>query len=70
MTGYHPCGTARMGRNEEAPVAPDLRLRGVEGLPAIVSGNTNAAVLVVAERAAEFILGRVALSAAAVPEPA
>jgi choline dehydrogenase len=67
-TVYHPCGTCRMGRegDPDAPVATDLRLRGVEALrivdasviPTIISGNTNAAVLVVAEKAAEFLLGK------------
>ena len=68
-TVYHPCGTCRMGaRRAAAVVTGDLRLRGVEGLrvvdasvmPTIISGNTNAAVLVVAEKAAEFLLGSAA----------
>jgi len=63
-TVYHPCGTCRMGRDgdPDAVVTPDLRLRGLDGLrivdasaiPTIISGNTNAAVLVVADKAAEF----------------
>jgi choline dehydrogenase len=67
-TVYHPCGTARMGveGDPEAVVTTDLRLRGIDALrvvdasvmPAIISGNTNSTVLVVAEKAAEFMLGR------------
>lgn len=62
-TVYHPCGTCRMGEDEAAPLDARLRVRGVEGLrvadasamPIIPSGNINAPVLMVAEKAAELI---------------
>ncbi|WP_019998158.1 GMC family oxidoreductase [Aureimonas ureilytica] len=67
-TGYHPVGTCRMGHDadEEAVLGSDLRVRGVEGLrvidaslmPTIVSGNTNAAVMAAAAKAADLILAR------------
>jgi len=66
-TVYHPVGTCRMGRDgdPDAVVGNDLKVRGVECLrvadasvmPTLISGNTNAAVLVVADKAAEFITG-------------
>ncbi|WP_232235981.1 GMC family oxidoreductase [Nocardia sp. BMG51109] len=63
---YHPVGTCRMGTDERAVVDPELRVHGVDGLrvadasimPRIVGGNTNAAAMMIGERAAELIIGR------------
>jgi choline dehydrogenase len=65
-TIFHPTGTARMGRANDPLAVVDERLRvhGVPGLrvvdasvmPTLVSGNTNVPVVMVAERASEFIL--------------
>ena len=64
-TFFHTCGTCAMGTGEQAVVDPALRVRGVTGLriadasviPIIPSCNTNAPVVMIAERAADFILG-------------
>jgi choline dehydrogenase len=64
-TFFHPCGTAAMGTEGNAVVDPRLNVIGVAGLriadasviPVIPTGNTQAAVIAIAERAADLILG-------------
>jgi choline dehydrogenase len=75
-TIFHPVGTTKMGRADDPLAVLDarLRVRGIAGLrvvdagamPTITSGNTNSPVLMMAEKAAEWIVG----DAAAAREPA
>jgi choline dehydrogenase-like flavoprotein len=73
-TVCHPCGTCAMGSGEHAVLDAELRVRGMESLrvvdaaamPDLVSGNINACVIMMAEKASDLIRGRSPLAPAPV----
>lgn len=74
-TDHHPVGACAMGTGKLAVVSPELKVHGLEGLrvcdssvmPHIISSNTNAAAIMIAEKASDMIRGRPALAAAELP---
>ena len=67
QSNFHPVGTCRMGRAEDpmTVVTPDLRVNGIDGLrvmdasimPRIISANTNATVMAVADKGVDLLTG-------------
>jgi choline dehydrogenase-like flavoprotein len=74
-SNYHPVGTCRMGHPDDpmSVLTPDLQVKGVTGLrvfdasmmPSIISSNTNATVMAVADRAVDIMMSSATVSPAA-----
>jgi choline dehydrogenase len=70
-TVYHPTSTCKMGVDAMAVVDPELRVQGLVGLrvadasimPTVVSGNTNAATIMIGEKLSDMVRQRVRLAA-------
>ena len=70
-TVFHPTSTCRMGIDAMAVVDPELRVHGIEGLrvadasvmPTVVSGNTNAATIMIGEKLSDMVRQRMRLAA-------
>ncbi|MGN6143386.1 MAG: GMC oxidoreductase, partial [Mesorhizobium sp.] len=64
-TSYHPTGTCKMGVDAMAVVDPQLRVRGLDNIricdsstmPSLVGSNTNAATIMIGEKASDLIRG-------------
>ena len=70
-TVFHPTSTCKMGIDTMAVVDPELRVHGIGGLrvvdasvmPTVVSGNTNAATIMIGEKAADLVRAQMRLAA-------
>ena len=70
-TVYHPTSTCKIGIDPMAVVDPELRVRGIVGLrvadasvmPTVISGNTNAAAIMIGEKLADLVRARMRMAA-------